>query len=144
MFPAISTPASKDPNSDPPTSQGVTDIDAYITEFSTWFGEFRYILGTRAWDTPDPVELTVHLIPWVSRLCELGETGALRAIGCQRAQELLFVLNRALDGLGDEYRRFGASQATMLLALSPVEDILAYLSLVGSESTEPGRTVFQP
>jgi hypothetical protein len=140
MFPVIPTPVLDDPSSDPPTSQGVTDIDRYVAEFGPWVGEFRRILGNRASDTPDPSEVTIFLLQWVDRLRELGSAGALRAIGSQRAEELLFFLNHALDDLGDEYRRWGATQATMLLALSPVEDILAYLALIASASTEPIRT----
>lgn len=110
-------------------------IDQFIKEFQNWLtAEFLPMLSSRMWDTPDPSEPTVILIPWVNRLRHLGEIGALYSISPGQAIDLKFWLNRALDDLGDEYRRWRASQSIMILALSPIDDILAYLSLVSERS----------
>jgi hypothetical protein len=120
----------------------LTVIDQFIADFEDWvYSDFSRLLFKRAWETPDPLELTVMWVPWVNRLRHCGESGALRTIGSEGAARLRFVMNRALDGLSDEYRRWGTSDGTMMGALWPLDDILAYLSLAASLHTELSVTV---
>lgn len=107
----------------------------FVVRFDSWiFDEFRRALNTSVLGPSIPAELTLLLLPWVEELRNLGARGLLRGITPEVAERLACLMNHALDGLGKEYQRCQASPAVMLLALSPIDDILVFLSLTNGSS----------
>ncbi len=116
----------------------VARLATFIRKFETWlFNEFRCPLNAEDERTPDPAELTLALLPWVSALRSLGLNGTLRDISPEQAAKLVCLINHALDQLEKEYVRSGAAAAVMMLALSPVDDILVFLSLAQTKTGRP-------
>lgn len=108
----------------------------FVTEFESWlFVEFRRALIAARSGAPDASELTSLMRPWIDELSGLDHQGILDSIGAAEAAKLLCVMNCALDGLERSYKSSRSSPAIMLLALSPVDDILALLS-VRAQSAE--------
>jgi hypothetical protein len=116
-------------------------IDHFIREFETWLSDHFYpALIAAASGTPDPAELTLLLQPWVNQMADLGHQGILGNIQEIPAGKLADVICVALDGLGQEYQRYGASAAIMMLALEPADHILILLSLKRSRNGGSDRS----
>lgn len=102
--------------------------------FENWvFTEFYRAANVEVPAGADPVGLTMSLLAWVNELREFGLHGALQHIGGPTAARLGCLLNYALDKLEIHYRSVAASPATMMLALSPLDDLLVFLSLAARQ-----------
>ncbi len=108
-------------------------------------GEF--ISGFEEWLSGQPLQnhgkdvdfelleaLTSTLWCWVLELRELGNAGILKTMGPEEAAQVHGLLGGAIDQLAELYRVGGASPKIMMMALSPVDDILVFLKLRASEA----------
>jgi len=107
----------------------------FIAHFDSWvFDYFRRALASADRGVPDPAGLSASLDRWIATLSGLGTQGMLTAIWPSEAAKLGCLLNYALDGLSKHYVQSDTSPSVMMLVLSPVDDLLVFLSLRAQQS----------
>jgi hypothetical protein len=113
---------------------GEADIAEFTSRFEVWlFTEFCRTANVELSDAADPVGLTLSLLSWVNELRDFGLKGTLQQISAPTAAKLHCLVNYALDRLEVHYLSVATSPATMILALSPLDDLLVFLSLAARE-----------
>ena len=97
----------------------------FIVDYESWLlGQFRTSLRTALSGTTTPSELLAGIRPWVDELSQ----DFLYSTSSSEAAKLRDLFNETLDDLEHCYWGFSESAAGMMLALSPLEDILVWLS----------------
>jgi hypothetical protein len=119
----------------PLAMQEANPIGRFILDFRDWLSrQFHRSICAARCGTPTPTELVETLRPWVDELLDFINPRSIPTLTSAEAIELRALFHHALDRLNDCHRVAGESSAGILMTLSPLDDVLVYLSF---RATDP-------
>ena len=110
-------------------SQAVSGVYSFLSELEAWVsGEFQRGIILAPSGTPDMSDLVSSFRPWIDEIASLGNLGTLSVISPLQAAKLYSLVSEVLNHLQECCWRCGHPPSDMMLALSPIDDVLVFLS----------------